>query len=357
MERVEDPRLQSLREAGARIYSISRLNTMAQCPYQSYLNYVKQEPQKMGIWSSLGGRCHDALQACIDTHCDESIILKAIQEELDDLEMIGVEFPLDKNGNPTIKNNYIANMTRFAKEFKTPKGKFETEQLIIYPIPNRPNCYMQGYIDVIKYENDSEISIIDWKTSSQFSGEHLIESGRQLVLYGLAKQAEGFKIKRLMWVMLKYCVTSWTLKNGKTKEKISEWRNLVKDLRSTIEKKLSDAGYDDFEIDMMLTEAQKDNTLDSLPEEIRSQFKTRIYVREYEFSQENIDETLDYICRMVDKYETAGEDEANYPPCEIDKKTSFFCNSLCGYGYEKCKYYRDYCEQNINEKEDDDDLF
>lgn len=357
MERVEDSRLTSLQAKGAKIYSISRLNTMNQCPYQSYLNYVKHEPQKLGIWGQMGGKTHDALQACIDTHCDESIIQKAIQEELDDLELLGVEFPLDKNGNPTIKNNYLANMMRFAKEFKTPKGKFETEQLVLYPIPDHSNSYMQGYIDVIKYENDGSIDIIDWKTSSQFQGKHLIEAGRQLVLYALAKQAEGYKINKLMWVMLKYCVTTWTLKNGKTKEKISEWRNLVKDLRSVLEKKLSDAGYDDFDIDMLMTEAQANNSLDNLPEKIKNQFKTRIYVREYDFSQENIDETLDYICRMVDKYEAAGEDEANYPPCVIDKSTSFFCNSLCGYGYEKCKYYRDYCEQNFAEKEDNDDLF
>lgn len=357
MERVEDPRLTSLRSQGAKIYSISRLNTMNQCPYQAYLNYVKHESQKLGIWGQMGGKTHDALQECLDTNCDESIIQKAIQDELEDLEMLGVEFPLDKNGNPTIKNNYVANMMRFAKEFKTPKGNFETEQLVLYPIPNHPNSYMQGYIDFIKYEDDGSILIGDWKTSSNFVGKHLTEAGHQLIFYGLAKQAEGYNIKRLMWVMLKYCVTSWTLKNGKTKEKVSEWRNLVKDLRSVLEKRLSDAGYDDFDIDMMMTEAQKNNTLDNLPEEIKSQFKTRIYVREYEFSQENIDETLDYICKMVDKYEAASEDEKNYPPCEIDKSTSFFCNSLCGYGYEKCKYYRDWCEQNLTEKEDEDDLF
>ena len=357
MEREEDPRIIALEKDGAKIYSISRLNTLNQCPYQAYLNYIKQEEQRIGIWGSAGGKVHDALQSCIDTHCDESIIEKSIKEELDDLEMIGVEFPLDKKGNSTIKNNYLANMLRFAKEFKTPKGKFETEQLILYPIPNHPNCYMQGYIDLIRFNKDGSINIYDWKTSSEFKGDHLKDAGRQLIFYALAKQAEGCNVKHICWIMLKYARTTWRLKNGNTKVKISEWRNLVKDLRSVLEKKLSDAGYDDFDIDMIMTEAQKNNTLDNLPEEIRSQFKTAIYIREYELSQENIDETLDYICKMVDKYESAGNEEKNYPPCEINKKSSFFCNSLCGYGYEKCKYYRDYCNQNILEKENEDDLF
>lgn len=358
MEREEDKRLVELREQGAHIYSISRLNTMDQCPYQAYLTYVKKEEQKKNIWSVVGGVTHDALQACVDTGCDESIIAEAIQKELEDLDLLGIDFPLDRQGNPTIRNNWIADMTRFAKEFRTPKGKFETEKLILYPVPGRKNTYMQGYIDLTKFNDDGTISIYDWKTSSNFDKKHLVEAGRQLVLYALAKQEEGYSVKHIRWVMLKYCITSWTLKNGKTKEKISEWRNLVKDLYSVLEVKLSEIGLDEMDIEILLAEAQEKNSLDVLPDEVKNQFKTKIYVRDYEFSQENIDETLDYINRMIDEFENRGEDEKNYPPCDI-KKSGFFCNSLCGYGYEKCIYYRDYCTQlqNVGENKEDDDLF
>ena len=355
MERVDDKRLTELRNSGAHIYSISRLNAMNQCPYQAYLSYIKHEEQKKNIWAVIGGITHDALQTCIDTGCDESIIKESVLKELENLELLDIDFPLDRKGESTIRNNWISNMTRFAEEFKTPKGIFKTEQLVLYPVPGRPNCYMQGYIDLIKHNNDNTITIIDWKTSAQFTKENLIEAGRQLILYGLAKQAEGYKIKKVSWCMLKYCITSWKLKNGKTKEKISEWRNLVKDLKSVLETKLSKIGLDELDIEIILDEALQKNSLDVLPDEVKKQFKTKIYVRDYEFSQEHIDETLAYINQMIDKYESYGSDENNYPPCDISKQ-EFFCNSLCGYGYEKCKYYRDYCTQlqNIGGNNDDD---
>ena len=56
---------------------------------------------------------------------------------------------------------------------------------------------------------------------------------------------------------------------------------------------------------------------------------------------------------MVREYQTKGTEEENYHTCDISKQ-SFFCNSLCGYGREKCKYYQDYCEQFVKEDEDGD---
>ena len=353
MERAEDKRLTELREKGYQIYSISRLNTMNQCPYQAYLNYVQKEKGVPNIWALMGGHLHDALQECIDTGCDERIVAEAIDKELENLDMLGIEFPLDRNKQPTIRNNWVFNMTEFAKHFKTPKGNFETEQLILYPIND--HAYLQGYIDLIRYNDDGSLWILDWKTSSAFVGEHLIEAGRQLIFYALAKQLEGFEIKRISWVMLKYCVTKWQLKNGKTKEKVSEWRNYISDLRPVLEKKLQEAGYDDLDAEILLDECSQKCSLEPLPEPIKNQFHTSIYVRDYEFSQENIDETLNYINAMIKKYEEAGEDENNYPPCDI-AKSSYFCSSLCGYS-NKCKYYSDYKSQFIKEGDDDDSLF
>lgn len=353
-EREVDPRLKKLRDDGCNIYSISRLNTLHQCPYQAYLKYVKHEPDSGGnVWSFLGGRVHDALQNCIDGTGTEEEIKKAILEEFSDLDMAGIEFPKDSNGNDTIKNNWIANMTRFSEEFKTPKGEFETEKLILYPIDDKN--YMQGYIDVTKFNKDGTVDIIDWKTSSQFKNGHLVEAGRQLILYGLAKELEGYKVRKLRWVMLKYCVTTWTLKNGKEKQKISEWRKLIKDMKSVIEKSLAELGMDEIDIEVLMQEGLEKNTWSVFPEEIQNKFKTSIYVRDYEFSQENIDETISYIKDTINQYQT----RKKWEPCNIDED-SFFCASLCGYGghTNKCCYWQDYCEKFVAEdKDDEDDIF
>lgn len=358
-DRRIEPRLQELIDKGCSIYSISRLNCLNTCPYQAYLNYIRHETQTPNVWAECGGIIHDRLEDCVKNGTDESQILLAINEELENLQILDIDFPLDKNGNPTLRNNWVANMTRFAKEFKTPVGEFETEQLILYPV--KDNVYMQGYIDLIKHNADGSIDIIDWKTSSQFTGNHLIEAGRQLVLYALAKQLEGYTVRKLRWVMMKYCETTWTLKNGKEKSKVSEWRNLIKDLSNPIEKALVDIGWDEVDIECTLSEGIAKNSWDVFPQEIRDKFHTHIYVRDYEMTEEVINETLQYINNQIERYETLGTDESNWEPCDISKE-SFFCSGLCGYGGKtgKCKYWVDYCDQftqENNQDNDEDDLF
>lgn len=342
------PELQKLFDEGAEVYSISKLNCINQCGYQAYLSYVEKVPQQPRVYGSLGGAVHDALEECVKNGADEKIVGEAVNEELENLEILGVDFPLDRNGNPTLRNNWIANMNRFAKEFKTPKGKYDTEKLIL--LHWRDNIWLQGYIDLIKYNKDNHIFIIDYKTSGQFDKTHLVEAGRQLVVYALAMEELGYKVDKVFWYMLKYCCTTWTQKNGKPKEKVSEWRNYIKDLRNVLEKKLDDMGYDEVDIDALLFKAEQENSMDCLPEELKSQFKTRPYLREYEITPEIITECKQYIDDSINKYH-----EEVYEPCNIEKE-SFFCSSLCGFS-NACKYWKDYCEQFRSKDEDDDDLF
>lgn len=361
-QREDSKILSDLRKSGAKIYSISRLNTMNTCPYQAYLNYVLGvEGKNKGIYGILGGKVHDVLEGCIKGEKTPEDIKPAIESELMDLEMFGIEFPLDRNGNPTIRNNWIANMTKFAEEFKTPKGNFDTEQLIIYPLGN--NRYMQGYVDAIRHNSDGSVWLLDWKTSTNFTGDHLIEAGRQLVLYKLALEREGYTVKKASWVMLKYCETEWKsyvkkTKSYKTNKKVSQWKDLIKDLSTPIETALEATGkYGEIEIDFMLEEGIQKNSWEVFPPEIQSQFKTRVYVRDYEIGQDEIDETLSYINKMIEKYETFGEIESNYHPCNIEKQ-SFFCNSLCNFGGKsgQCKFYEDYKAQFVS-KDEEEDLF
>lgn len=348
------PELQKLFNEGAEVYSISRLNCINQCEYQAYLSYIACLPKKGCVWSLLGGSIHDALEQCIKGEAEESILKDAINKELENLDILGIDFPLDRNGNPTLRNNWIANMSKFAQEFKTPKGKFETEKLIL--LHWKDNIWIQGYIDLIRYDKNG-VYIVDWKTSSNYDKKHLIEAGRQLVLYALAIQEEGYTVKRVSWCMLKYCQTTWMQKNGKPKDKISEWRNYIKDLRSVLEKKLSDMGYDEVDIDALLFQAEQDNSMECLPDELKSQFKTVPYVRDYELTDEIIEECKQYINDSIEKYHKCGNVEKNFHPCDISKE-SFFCSSLCDFS-TSCKYWKEYCDQlkYKENSEDEDNLF
>lgn len=347
-ERIEDKRLTELRDMGYQIYSISRLNTIHQCPYQAYLNYVLGEKQKPNIWACAGGIIHDRLEGCLKGYNTPSDIRAAIDEELDNFAMLDIDFPLDRNGNPTVRNNWIANMTRFADEFVVPQGHFDTEQLVILPVNDY--AVMQGYIDLLEYNDDGSVNIWDWKTSSQFTGDHLKEAGRQLALYAMALEHEGLRVNKVQWVMLKYYEASWTLKNGKTRTKVGEWRNLATDLASVVEKKLIDSGRDEFDIALMLDAMKKDNTVPDF-------ITVKPYVREYELTDEVRNETMQYIKDSIAMYEERIRSITKWEPCDC-KSNSYFCANLCGYGGKtgSCPYWTDYCET-FDKKDEEEDLF
>ena len=350
--RTEDKRLTELREKGFQIYSISRLNTIHQCEYQAYLNYVMEEKQKPNIWACAGGIIHDRLEGCIHGWNTKEDIQKAIDEEIENFALLDIDFPIDKNGNPTVRNNWLANMRRFAEEFNVPQGHFDTEELVILPIND--HAVMQGYIDVLQYNDDGSVDIIDWKTSSQFQGDHLIEAGRQLVLYAMALENEGLKVNAVKWVMLKYYEASWTLKNGKIKIKVGEWRNLVDDLSNVIEKKLDELGYDEIDTEIILSEAKKTN---KIPKEVEVIFTVKPYVREYELTDEVRKETMRYIKDSIASYERHMNGEEKWKSCDC-KSNSYFCANLCGYGGKsgKCDHWIEYCET-FDKKDEDEDLF
>ena len=354
MERVEDARLTQLREKGCNIYSISRLNSLNQCPYAAYITYVLGDRGANNVWAALGSIMHDTLQDIIDNGTSTDVLIERLNDGVDNLEISGIDFPKDKNGNSSIRDNWIKNMTTFCRNFKAPDGKFETEQLVLYKVSDED--YVQGYIDLLRHNDDGTVSVFDWKTSSQFKGDHLIEAGRQLVLYAQALEQEGYRVRDLAWVMLKYCVVSWKQKNGKIKEKVCEWRNYVAQIRPYLLNPPVPVNMDEIELELLIDKAVEKNSLDGLPAELKDQFEVKQYVRYYDYNQCNIDETLEYVNNQIKSFKERGNDEKNYPPTDV-AQDSYFCSALCGHN-SRCQYYKDYCATFVKtNKNDDDSLF
>ena len=348
-QREIDNRLTELKDAGYSIYSISKLNTIHQCPYQAYLNYTLHEKQRPNIWACAGTIIHDKLEECLKGTSTPQDIRNAVDAELENFEMLDIDFPLDKNGNPTIRNNWLANMRKFADMWEPWQGNFETEQLVLLKINN--HAYMQGYIDVIEHNDDGTVDVIDWKTSSQFVGDHLIEAGRQLVFYAMALEAQGYKVRETKWVMLKYYEATWMQKNGKPKVKVGEWRNFAEDCSSVMEKMLTSMGYDEMDTECILADAKRTN---SIPKELADKIMVKPYIRKYELNDEVRNETMQYIKNSILEYETTDD----WKPCDC-KKDSYFCANLCGYGGKsgKCKHWVDYCSTFEKKSDDEEDLF
>ena len=235
-------------------------------------------------------------------------------------------------------------MKHFCQTFQPPKGVFKTEELVIYPLSD--DRYVQGYIDLIRENSDGTISIYDWKTSTDFKAAELVHHGRQLVFYALAKEAEGFKVRDVSWIMLKYCEVSFMGKkrsNSKNKTEIVKVLNrgkLVYELKDHIQCDLEELGYDELDIEIMYKNALQANSLDVLPLEVRERYTIKPYVRQYSITDELRQETIDYLNRMADLFESLDQDdESQWPPRQFTRingngnevEDTFFCNNLCNF--------------------------
>lgn len=365
MEREPQELVDELRANGTEVYSFSRLDCINNCLYEAYRTYVlnDKENQIPNVYSILGGRTHDVLEGIMNSKNTEADLLPSIYRELEDLDMLGIEFPKGRDGNDSIREGWIADMEHFAKTYKAPKGKFETETFFLYKTPG--NHYLQGFIDLTRIRKDDSIDIYDYKTSSIYKGEDIKKHGRQLVLYALGKEQQGYTVRSIAWLMLKYCEVTYIGKkrsNSKKEEKITkiiERKNLVKELRPIIENKLEKKGLDEVDIEIIIEEALQNNTI---PEMIQSEFIIKPYVMKYELTDEIREECNEYLDNTIEKWESLDpKNEFNYPPLSFTKtnksgkevKDCWYCFGLCGYS-KICPHYRKYQDTRQEDSEDSD---
>ena len=372
MERDNQKILEELEKKGIPVYSFSRIECINNCKYEAYRTYILNDRNNQipNIYSVLGGRIHDVLEQMMNNQASESDLYPAMNKELDDMDMLGIEFPKSKDGSDGIRQGWITDMTHFCYSYTKPKGKFETETFLLYETPNKH--YIQGYIDLTKYNKDGSISIYDYKTSSMYHGEDIKKHGRQLILYALGKEQEGYVVKEVAWIMLKYCEVFYIgKKTSRSKEetnlsKIIERKNIVKDLRNVIEYKLEKLGFDELDIEVkMLTALDKNE----IPSEVANDFIIKPYVMKYDLSDETRKDCIEYIDNTIMQWESLENNENNYPPVsftkmikkevngkevEIEKENCFYCYSMCGYSSQTCPYFQTYLETKQKKNEDDD---
>lgn len=366
-QRAKNEELERLFAEGKNVYSFSKLNSIDNCLYGAYLSYVKHKKGLPNVYGCMGGEIHDTLELIVNGECAESALTPAMHKELDDMEMLGIEFPKDRNGGDSIRDGWVANMGHFCENFVKPKGRFITEKFLLLKIDD--DHYLQGYCDLIKIvdEKNKIVSVYDWKTSSQFSSTDLIHHGRQLVIYQMALEALGYTVKECAWIMLKYCTVKYIgKKTVRSKEetmieKVCERRKIIETLKSDIESKLVRLGYDELAIEVMVHNALKNNSFDGLPDDVRNQYKILPYVRKYEVDDEAKRECIEFIISTYEKWESIGDSEASYPPRKFTKITKtgketddcFFCISLCGFGKE-CPHLKKFFDLKENRPEEDD---
>lgn len=357
--------LKELNAKNIPVYSYSRLECINSCPFEAYLTYIKgwRNKQEQNVYSSLGGKIHDTLEDIMNGKATTDDLLPAMNSELETLDMLGIEFPKGRDGSDSIRQGWVDDMTHFCKTYRPPKGQFETEQFFLYKTPG--GNYMQGYIDLLRHNIDGSVDIYDYKTSTMYKGADLAAHGKQLLLYALAKEQEGYAVRRIAWFFLKYCDVKYVgKKTSKSKEKTEikktiERKKLVKELLPVIEEKLREMNvFSEF----IVEEALETNTI---PEILTDQFTVTPCVVTFPLNDETRQEAIKYFDETIKQWEATPTIEENYdhrPFTKIQKngketEDTFYCGQLCGYK-RICPHYLRFVESRTQDLDDEfADLF
>ena len=362
--RTIDPRLRKLYDSGTPVYSISRIDTINRCLCEAYNTYIAHLKARDSVYSLLGTRMHDTLEAIVNGKATKEDLLDAMQAELEDVEMVyGLSFPKDRNGGLSIRDNWIADMTHFCNTYEKPDGEFKTEEFFLYKTPK--GRYLQGYIDLQKINPGKSVDIFDYKTSTMYVGKDILEHGRQLVVYALGLEQSGIKVDSVSWNFLKYAtITFQGKKTAKSKAKTEivkmiERRKIASELKKYVEADLIEAGYDEFDTEIYLNDFIESNDFFTLPDEVASNYKVEQCIYKYDITDEIKEECIKYIDDTIDRWEAMSGKEEDYPPLEFTSVTKtgkvktdiFYCTQLCDH-FKNCKYIKEFLESLKEEEED-----
>ena len=344
---MEEALVKQLRNDGKNVYSISRINAYNGCNFEYYNTYVKKNRGINNVYGELGSTIHEYVEGVYRGDItDTSNFNQAIHNKMFELDIMDLGFPSE-----VIKDSFVKDIDHYTKNFNKLDGEFILEKLFVTQIGKH---YLMGYIDAIRTIKDDDNvkhQVIDWKSSSKFTGNKLQSAGRQLVIYKLGlEQTTDMKINEIKWAMLKYIYVCWIQQNGKVKKKMVNRGKLIKEMTKTFEKEMIKSGMDEIEVGLALMNAESTNSFDGLPSVITDKYWLEDCFVEYEATEEVIKEVEDYVVNTIEEIENKDiHNESEWKPLDFDKEGTFYCNALCSHRLT-CPFIKEYNRNNPYKK-------
>lgn len=335
-----------------KLFSWSRFNCYRNSQYEYFLRYVKREKEdrENSIYSSSGGFTHDILERFYK----KEITYKQLSEEFEDAwtTMMIADLKFDRTDevkNENIKEKYVYDLRHFFKTHVPIKHKIDLERFIIIKIGK---YVFNGYVDAIFKDDDGNFNIIDWKTSSIYTGKKAIQESGQLVLYAEGLHQLGVPLEKIKigWNFLKYVEITTQQANGKTNKRQIERCKIGSSLKANAKMWLKKTGYED-EIDYYINLLEQTNDIKSLPEEVQEKYEVNDCYVYVDLTQEMINdlkqeiiETLDEIMKKEEQYKITNDDFIFFDSEESVKAQSYYFANLCGYSASLHKPYKKFLE-------------
>lgn len=337
-----------------RLWSYSRVSTYMTSPYEYYLKYIKREKEDRTdcAYASLGTICHDTL----DDYYEGEIEYDDMLGQFEDGWMVSVDISglkLDRNDaehDKKLKLKYRECIEHFFKNHVRYKHKLLIEKPITAKLGD--NVFI-GYIDAMFKDDDDVWNIVDFKTSSKYSGKSLEEHSGQLITYAVGMHQKGVPFDKIKcsFNFLKYCDIRYTQANGKTKIRQVERTGIGDALQNNARMWLKKLGYED-EADRYLMELASSNDIDVLPDDVKDKYvisDCHVYVplTEELISRwtNNIIDTIAEIESKEGEYRETGNERVFWDTDENLKAQSYYFSTLMGYSPSKHKPYGKYLDE------------
>lgn len=335
-----------------RLWSWSRMNTYMTSKFEYLLKYIlkSQEDRCDSCYTTLGTICHDT----IDKFYEGKIKYEDMIEDYNDgfttaIVIANLKFNRsDEEKNKSIGEKYNENLVHFFQNHTIYKHKILVEKPIVVNINGR---IFVGYIDGLYKDDDGNYYILDFKSSSIYTGKTLEENSGQLILYGIGLHQMGIPIDKIKpcFNFLKYCTIKYQLKKGDIKYRQVERCKIGESLQSNAKTWLNHFGY---EPDEYLKQMLDTNSIDCLPDEVKEKYEITDCHVDVEFNEEIINKWTNLVTTTLQDIELREKDyeetkslECFWDDDESVKEQSYYFANLCSYSATKHLPYKAYLER------------
>ena len=334
------------------LWSWSRYNCYKNSPFEFYLKYIlkMKEDRTDSIYSASGTACHTILEKYYNKEIQYSDMITEYEDSLFIFNNANLKYDRcndEKNNNIAFK--YESSIKHFFLNHRVVLGKVQIEKFITVKVGN---FVFIGYIDFI-HKNENDFIITDFKTSSIYTGEKISKECGQLILYAEALRQLGVPLEniKIRWNFLKYATVKMPQANGELRSSNIIRCELGEKLKSNVKMWLNKTKlYSSEEIESYLDMLVMTNSVDCLPDDIKSKYEIQDCCVYVPYNQEQIDllkndivDTIIEITKKEKEYKNT-KDEKIWWEEITDKKAYYFAN-LCGYSGRLHKPYGEYIEQ------------
>lgn len=350
------------------LYSWSRYNTYKTCKYEYFLKYVKRikEDRSDGIYGISGNICHNIIEKFYNKEIEYNQMLTEYENELLTMNLAELKYNrADEEKNTAIAEKYEYCIKHFFQHHTPITKKIDLERFITVKVGS---FYLQGYVDAL-YKDGGKYHIVDWKSSSIYTGKKIFKEQGQLLLYSEALRQLGIPLENIVakWNFLKYVTVESPQANGKMSVRHIERNEIGNKLSSSIKMWMKKGGYSEEDIDAYISTLTLTNSIDCLPEDIKTKYKISDCYVEIELTEYNIEnlkkdiiETLIEINKKEMEYQKTQDEKVFWS--DVTDENSYYFANLCGYSANIHKPYKEYLEMRDlfknkeNKEEDSDDM-